>query len=428
MNVMSRTAWQVLGEARDVAPGFALPPLAPGKAEGLRVALFSGNYNIVRDGANKALNRLVRHLLDNGAEVRVYSPTVAKPAFAPQGDLVSVPSWPIPRRPDYKLAKGLPEQIRADIRRFAPNVFHVSAPDILGTRAITFARELGVPVVSSMHTRFETYFEYYGVGFVRPLAEWHLKRFYGRSDYVLAPNELIGQSLKASGWAKRVRIWSRGVDRELFNPARRDAMWRRSQGIADGDVAVLFFGRLVLEKGLDVYEAVMAELATRGRRVKPLVVGAGPAGEEMAKRMPGAVFTGHLEGASLARAVASADILVNPSVTEAFGNVNLEAMASGLAVVSADVPSAQALITPGRTGLLVEPGEVGAFAGAVEQLLDDPEHRRRIAHAGAEAAQGYDWDAVLDSVIDTYRLAGAVPASAAGQRLPSLPRRCQATA
>lgn len=379
-----------------------------GKATGLRIALFSGNYNMVRDGANKALNRLVRYLLDHGAEVRVYSPTVPNPGFEPAGELVSVPSVAIPTRKEYRFALGLPKHVRDDIRAFSPNLFHVSAPDRLGRKAQDFAAELGVPVVASLHTLFQTYLDYYGLGFLRPMGERYLDRFYARCDYVLAPNELLAEDLRRStGLGERVRIWSRGVDHNLWNPARRDMAWRHTQGYADDEVVVLFFGRLVKEKGLDVFEDVIRELRTRGHKVRPLIVGAGPAGDDLAERIGDAVFTGHVEGAQLARAVASADILVNPSTTEAFGNVTLEAMASGVALVSADAPAAMALIRQGETGMLVPARDASAYADAVESLIADRAKLRRFAAAGIEASKNYRWSAILDRVIDTYRLAVA---------------------
>lgn len=406
------------GDPRPI-PGFAYAPAALPPVAGLRVAMFSGNYNCIRDGANKALNRLVAHLLERGAQVRVYSPTCPSPAFEPVGDLVSVRSVAIPRRPEYRLATGLPHETREDIRRFAPTVFHLSAPDVLGTRALGFARELRLPVVTSLHTRFETYFQYYNIGFVRPLAEWHLKRFYRNSDFVLAPNAPIARELERDGWSDQVRIWGRGVNRDIFNPGRRDLNWRRANGFGDEEAVVLFFGRLVFEKGLDVFEAAVDRLRARGYRVRPLVVGEGPAGRAFETRVGDALFTGHLEGEALARAVASADILLNPSVTEAFGNVNLEAMASGLAVVSADVASAQALIDHDRTGLLVSPSDPQAYADAAAALMSDPLRRAAIGRQAAEAAKAYDWPTVLEAVIDTYRAAGAVPATQSpGAELP----------
>ena len=384
---------------------FPVRSAAP-SAAGLRIALFSGNYNCVRDGSNRALNRLVAHLIARGAAVRVYSPTAPVPAFPPAGDLVSVPSIGIPGRPEYRIALGLPAAIRRDIVAFQPTHFHVSCPDFLGMRAISLAKSLGVPVVTSMHTRFETYPSYYGLDFLTAPIKRRLTKFYSRSDHVLAPNPQCAADLAEFGaTGERLHIWGRGVDRSVFSPAMRDESWRLAQGYAEDEPVILFFGRLVQEKGLDVFAATIAELARRGRRVRPLFVGEGPARAWVAEKLPGAVFSGHLDGQNLGRAVASADILVNPSVTEAFGNVNLEAMASGLAVVSADVGSAQALIENGKQGLLVEPKDPNAYADAVETLIRFPARRKRLAQAASAASQAYNWPHILDSVISVYRLA-----------------------
>ena len=132
----------------------------------LRVAIFSGNYNYVRDGANQALNRLADYLLRMGAQVRVYSPTVKNPAFEPKGDLVHIPYLPIPGRSEYKLGFAIPPRVRRDLRRFAPNILHVASPEILGHRAVSLAHDWDLPVVASVHTRFETYPRYYGLAFL----------------------------------------------------------------------------------------------------------------------------------------------------------------------------------------------------------------------------------------------------------------------
>ncbi|MDB5691124.1 MAG: glycosyl transferase family 1 [Alphaproteobacteria bacterium] len=386
---------------RDRSEGASAP-----SAEGLRIALFSGNYNCVRDGANRALNRLVAHLIRRGAAVRVYSPTAPVPAFAPAGDLVSVPSIGIPGRSEYRIALGLPKKVRRDIIDFAPTHFHLSCPDPLGMRAVSFARALGLPAIASMHTRFETYPSYYGLDFLTPPLKRHLRKFYSRCDHVLAPNPQMAESLAEFGIAgDHVHIWGRGVDRSVFSPAQRDGKWRLEQGYGEDEPIVLLFGRLVQEKGLDTFAAVIAELERRGRRLRSLVIGEGPARARLEERLPGAVFTGHLDGRALGRAVASADILVNPSVTEAFGNVNLEAMASGLAIVSADVGSAQALIENGKQGLLVDPMDPAAYADAVEALIRVPARRKRLGTAAAAASAAYNWTDILDSVISVYRLA-----------------------
>jgi glycosyltransferase involved in cell wall biosynthesis len=291
-----------------------------------------------------------------------------------------------------------------DIKRFCPTHFHLSAPDWLGTSAQAFAKTLGVPVVASLHTRFEAYLEYYNLTLLSRWMKRRLDRFYGASDFILTPNDALADTFRAKGMGDRIGIWGRGADRDIFTPSRRDMSWRRDIGYADEEVVILFFGRLVSEKGLDVFADTIELLRRRGRGLRPLVVGDGPSSEWMKSRLRSALFLGHLEGADLGRAVASADILVNPSVTEAFGNVNLEAMASGLAIVSADVDSARALAQDEREALLVDPKNPAAYADAVELLLEQPELRRRLGENSLAASADYVWPKVLESVVHAYRV------------------------
>ncbi|WP_336968496.1 glycosyltransferase family 1 protein [Sphingobium aromaticiconvertens] len=370
----------------------------------LRIALFSGNYDCVRDGANQALNRLVGHLIDRaGASVRVYTPVAARPAFASVGNIRPVRSVGIPGRPEYRIALGLTRAAKRDLQDFAPDLIHLSAPDLLGRQAQKYALAKGIPVVTSLHTRFETYLDYYRLSALRRPVERYLDRFYADSSHILAPTAPIAASMAARHGAGKVSIWGRGVDRRLFHPAKRDEGYRQSLGYGPEDVAPLFFGRLVLEKGLDIFIDTIAALRRSGYHVRPMIIGEGPARNAFAARLDNANFLGHLEGEALGRAVASADILINPSVTEAFGNVNLEAMASGLAVVSADVASASALIDHGRTGLLVEPRDVGAYAKTADRLIRDKAARAALGRAASLTAEAYLWEEILGGVHACYR-------------------------
>ncbi|HEY0043842.1 MAG TPA: glycosyltransferase family 1 protein [Allosphingosinicella sp.] len=371
-------------------------------ASGLRIALFSGNYNYVRDGANQALNRLVEYLLRQGAAVRIYSPTVEKPALPPMGEVVHIPSVAIPRRPEYKFPLGIRKSVRRDIVDFQPNIFHVASPDRLGHSAVTLARAMNVPVVASVHTRFETYMRYYGLAFVEPVIEAILRRFYRRCDAIFAPSESMAQLLREQRMNFDVGIWTRGIDTKVFNPGARDLEWRRGFGIADDVPVVGFVGRLVMEKGLDVFSDAIDRLESRGVRHKVLVVGKGPAREWFEKRLPNAVFAGFQEGPDLGRAVASMDMLFNPSVTETFGNVTLEAMAAGLPVVAAIATGSQSLVTDGVTGRLVEPGAVDAFADALAFFCENEAARREAGRAGCESTRRFGWDEVNQALVDGY--------------------------
>jgi len=368
----------------------------------LRVALFSGNYNYQKDGANNALNRLVAHLLARGVTARIYSPTTGTPAFPPTGDLVSVPSVPVPGRPEYRAALGLPEEIRADIRHFAPAIIHVSAPDFLGHRAVSLARQMGVPAVASVHTFWESYFRYYHLGWAVPLGERLLRRFYGRCVEVYAPSQAMADLLREKQLARTIHLWERGVDRALFHPGRRDMGWRRSLGVADDEILVAFVGRLVLEKGLDVLAATADTAARAGLRLRWLVVGDGPARDWIAERLPAGLFVGFLGGEALARAYASADIFLNPSSTETFGQVTTEAMASGLPVVGARAGGTQSLVEHGASGFLVPPDDAVATAEALGRLAADPALRAAAGARGLALSRRFDWDTVNQVVLDRY--------------------------
>lgn len=376
--------------------------LPPVNADDLRIALFSGNYNYVRDGANQALNRLVGYLLRQGAKVRVYSPTVEKPAFEPTGDLIPLPSVPIPGRDEYRIPTGLPAKIRRDLAQFNPNIIHISSPDVSAHRAVSWARARNLPVVASVHTRFETYLTYYHLQLLEPMLRAALRRLYARCDALLVPAESTAAVLRAQRMNRNIYIWSRGVDREQFNPARRDMEWRRSLGIADDELAVAFLGRLVLEKGLDVFAAVIKELRSRGVPHHPLVIGSGPARPWFEQNMPTGVFVGQQIGADLGRALASADVFLNPSVTEAFGNVTLEAMASEIPVVAALATGTTSIVRNGETGILADSCDIAGFADALEAYARDPELRRRHGEAGLAYARTQDWDEINGSVLRVY--------------------------
>ena len=369
----------------------------------LRVALFSGNYNYTRDGANQALNLLVRHLLDRGVAVRVYSPTTDRPAFPPIGDLVSVPAIPMPAgRAEYRIGRYLPAATRADLEAFAPNIVHLSAPDFLNHGAVAWARSHGVPSVASFHTRFETYFRYYRIGFVEPVIKAIMTRFYNRVDRVMPPSPSMGALLQDWGVTTPITIWSRGIDHDRFNPERRSLAWRRDLGIADDEVAIGFLGRLVKEKGLDVFAGVIKELVRRGVPHKVLVVGKGPAQDWFAEQAPGAIFAGFQSGNDLGRAVASMDVFFNPSITETFGNVTTEAMAAGVPVVAARATGAVDLVEDGVTGFLVEPKDVAGYADAIARIVAQPALRDSMGHAGVASAAAYRWDTANQAVLDTY--------------------------
>ena len=367
------------------------------------MALFTGNYNYIKDGVALTLNRLVAFLERRGVPVLVFAPVADTPAFESVGELVPVPSFAIPTRKEYRIATGLPAAQRARLEAFRPTLFHIAVPDILGYQALKLAERWNIPVVASYHTRYDTYLRFYGLGLFEKFGQRYMRNFYNRVRRVYPPSESMAEIIRRDGQSQHVEVWARGVDSEMFAPDKRDMAWRRSLGIADDAVAISFAGRLVKEKNVAIYMRVMNALAAKGLTVTPLVIGDGPEMAVMKAGLKNGVFAGFLHAQELARAYASSDIFFFPSESETFGNVTLEAMASGLPAVNAIASGSNSLVTEGETGYLVSARDEQGLAAKLETLVRDESLRKRMGAAARQRALSFSWDRILDGLLDSYR-------------------------
>lgn len=367
------------------------------------MALFTGNYNYIKDGVALTLNRLVAFLLKRGIPVLVFAPTGPVPAFESVGDLVSVPSLPIPTRSEYRIATGFPKAAQQRLKNFRPTLIHIAVPDVAGYRALKIAEKWDIPVVASYHTRYDTYLRFYGLGIFEKLGQAYLRHFYSQVRRVYPPSESMADIIRSQGQSQHVEVWARGVDSELFSPDKRGMAWRRSLGIGDDEVAVSFAGRLVKEKNTGVTVRVLNRLRQKGVKVRPLIVGDGPEMAAMKSALPDGVFTGFLHGDDLARAYASSDIFFFPSESETFGNVTLEAMASGLPAVNAISSGSNSLVIEGETGFLVSARDEAGLAARIETLARDEALRQRMGGAARKRALTFSWDAILAGLVESYR-------------------------
>jgi phosphatidylinositol alpha 1,6-mannosyltransferase len=367
----------------------------------LRVALITSSYNFIADGVALTLNRLVGHLQAHGIQVLVFAPTTGAPVLEHQGRLVSVPSVPLPGRPEYRLALGLPGYLKRQLLDFQPDLVHIAVPDLLGHAALSLAARYNIPAVASYHTRYETYLKHYWyLAGLEDLLKRILRRFYGRCREVYVPSESVHQALLADGHRDNFRPWPRGIDTGHFTPAKRSLEWRARHGLGENEVVVLHVSRLVREKRLDTLTAALNQVRVPHRIV---IVGDGPDRGFVERALPHAILTGFLNGEELAAAYASSDIFVFPSDSESFGNVTLEAMASGLACVCADATGSRSLVVAGQTGLLAPADEANIFAAHVTSLAGDPALRRQMGEAARARALTFSWDETMARMLGYYR-------------------------
>lgn len=389
-----------------VLPGLHNDPTSNIEERGVmipkRIALFTGSYNHIADGVSLTLNRLVEHLEQNGSEVLVMAPTSEDPAIEHKGTLAAVPSIAAPGRPEYRLATRFPAHVKRRLELFKPTLFHIATPDFLGFRALRLAQNWGIPVVASFHTHFSSYLKYYHLGGIENILWKYGRWFYRNCEHIYVPSQSMVDVLRNLGIEDGVRLWPRGVDMNVFSPQKRSIEWRRRFGISDHEVLVSFVSRLVWEKGLGVFADVIERLSREGIPHRSIIIGDGPARKSLEERLPGTIFAGFRRGEELSAAYASSDVFLFPSETETFGNVTLEAMASGVPTVCADALGSRALVETGKTGYLLPPGDSNVFTSHVRELVQNKALRTRLGQGAFESAQEYTWEAMLVRINGYY--------------------------
>ena len=291
------------------------------------------------------------------------------------------------------------------MKEFDPTIVHVATPDGLGTGALRWAEKNNIAAVTSYHTHFLSYASYYTLlqGPITVFTKIFMKWFYQRFIHTYVPSQSMINELNDFGLKGEKRIWARGINLELFNPSKRDMEWRRSVGFSDDDIVVTFVSRLVWEKELNTYIESVKRIQKKNPRVRALVVGDGPAQKEVEEKLPQAHFTGFVTGEELARAYASSDVFLFPSHTETFGNVTLEAMASGLPCLVADAIGSKSLVDDGINGKWAEKQNVDDFTKKLEWLISDEERLKEMGIKSREMSLEYDWDKINAGLVENYR-------------------------
>lgn len=396
---------------KQISPSHDPAAITPNAA--LKVAFVTETFPPELNGVAMTAGRLLNGVHAAGHHTHIIRPRQTGETAQQLHSFAQTPTTLVPGIgiPGYNgIRFGLPAGGR--LRRMwqvqRPDVVHILTEGPLGRSALQTAHALNLPVVAGYHTHFDRYTEHYRFGLLREQVSAYLRRFHNRCHVNLVPTSELVQELHESGM-RNVRVLSRGVDKSVFSPALRNEDLRRQWGAQPEDLVLMCVGRLAAEKNLELVVQAWQAVRLRQPTARLVLVGAGPEHARLARLYPDVIFTGSVPAQELGVHYASADVFVFASMSETFGNVVQEAMASGLAVVGFDYAAAHELIVNGQNGILVPFDESEAFVQAVECLAQQPRLVGELGHAASLA--GKSWSSVIQDLIAAYRDAIAMAAS-----------------
>jgi len=375
----------------------------------IKVALFSEVLKENLDGVTHTLYNIIERVPKDKFEYILITPLPPSPHVKLPFPVVVVPKVPFPLHQDYPVA--LPyfnKKLKKVLEEFKPDLIHLTTPFTLGVYALRYGKANNIPVLSTYHTHFISYIEYYFrlVPLLPKFIHWagwkFLRWFYNRCDKTYVPTTSIIEELVDAGIEEdRLILWGRGVNRELFNPKRKDSEFMAKLA-GKGTKRILFVSRLVWEKELRTLINIYKYFKDKRPDIKIVITGSGPKEGAVKKEMPDAIFTGKLIKEELAKVYASSDVFVFPSITETFGNVVLEALASGLPAVVAAKGGPKGIVKDGVTGFHVEPRNVQEFCNNLLKIIDDNELHAKMSRAASDYAETQKWDSLCDNMFSSY--------------------------
>ena len=373
----------------------------------IKVAMFTDVLKENIDGVSNTIYNSIKHI--KGIEFLFITPYPPESAFKYR--VFCCPYIAFPLNNTYRFAlPHFSQSLKQELDEFGPDVIHFTTPSLLGFYAVKYAEGNNIPLAGTYHTHFAMYVKYYfrffsGLSkFIQKLA-WRITSwFYNRCKVALVPTAPIRNDMVEAGIdGKRLFIWGRGVNHALYNPSRRDGVFIDNV-TGKGKKRILFVSRIVMEKDLKTLISVYDRLTAIRDDVVFIVTGEGPSLQYLKRKMPKAVFTGSLVKEDLARIYASSDVFVFPSITETFGNVVLEAMASGLPVVAAAKGGPMGIIQDGKTGYLAEPENPDDFSTKILYLLENPGEAKKIGEEARAYALMQNWESLSAEIKKYYEM------------------------
>ena len=369
----------------------------------MRIAMVSETWAPDINGVAHSLGLISRELIRRGMQIQLIRP-VPHTSYRAEGmeHELQVRGIRIPRYTDVQIGVPSRRAMAALWREARPDVIYIATEGPLGWSALNLARHLGIPVVSGFHTNFDHYAGDYGVGWMKRPVCTVLRHFHNRTQATLVPTAQRAAELRGLGF-KNAHVLGRGVDADHFGPHRRDSELRRAWGVGEQQPVALHVGRMAQEKNLTLLAEAFETMQRSQPDLLPVLVGDGPQRAALQKRLPNAVFTGFVDAETLARHYASADMFVFPSMSETYGNVVNEAMASALGIVAFDYAAAAEMIEHERTGLLVPFGDERSFIDTAVALCQQPVRYAQMGNAARLRVESQRWSQIADQFLDILR-------------------------
>lgn len=365
----------------------------------MKIALFSEVFIPKIDGVVNTTCRLLSYLQDHGHQSILFAPSGGPKQYA-STPVIGLNGFPLPMYPDLQIVPPI-VNVSEQLDAFQPDIIHLINPFSLCLAGLWYGLQKNIPIAASYQTDLAGYANYWGVGYLGPIIWAYLRSIHNQADLNFAPSHFTQRELLANQF-QRVKVWGRGVDGNQFSPAKRDENMRRR--LSGGEVEkplLLYVGRLSTEKRIDWLRKIFDHFSD----VRLAIVGDGPQRNELEQIFAHTptVFSGYMVGEDLAKAYASGDIFVFPAANETFGNVALEAMASGLAVIVPNSGGVTDFVTHRQTGMLFDAHSVDAMLEAIHILLDDAALTASIRRAAWEFAKTQTWDSIFDKLIQDYQ-------------------------
>jgi glycosyltransferase involved in cell wall biosynthesis len=361
----------------------------------MRIGIVSETWPPEVNGVALTVHGLATGLAARGHRIDLVRPRQPQPAGAEPGiDELHTRGIGMPHYPGVRVGLPAGRGLRRHWNRQRPDVVYVATEGPLGWSALRAAHGLGIPVASGFHTRFDHYASHYGLAWATPLVRRYLRRFHRRASATLVPTEALARELDELG-VHNARLLRRAVDTRLFHPDRRDPTLRAQWGVADDAPVAIYVGRIAPEKNLELAVRAFAAIRQQVPAARYVWVGDGPERAALQAAHPEFVFAGMQHGEALARHYASADLFPFPSLSETFGNVILEAMASGVPLVAYDLGAAHEHLRDGVHGHCIAAGDAEAFVAATARLAYRPARLRRMGRHAREAVESLSPEAVV---------------------------------